>query len=53
MTKIDKGFHPDFELLGIGKGNSMWRYSIAKWKESVEKDLKSGKLKKKGRIKSQ
>ena len=44
FDKIDSGFHPDFELLGIGKGNEMWRYSITDWKKSVEKDLKAGKL---------
>ena len=44
FEKIDKGFHPDFQLLGIGKGDEMWKYSISDWKKAVKRDLKSGKL---------
>ncbi|OQY02028.1 MAG: hypothetical protein B6I20_07330 [Bacteroidetes bacterium 4572_117] len=51
FEKIDKGFHPNFELLGIGKGNEMWRYSLTDWKKSVEKDLKLGELPKKAKDK--
>ena len=51
IKKIDSGFHPDFELLGIGKDNEMWRLSITNWKKSVEKNLKEGKLPKKGKDK--
>ena len=51
FKKIDAGFHPDFELLGIGKDNEMWRLSITDWKKSVEKKLKEGKLPKKGKDK--
>ncbi len=44
LEKIDKGFHPGFELLGIGKADEMWKYSITAWKEAVKRDLKAGKL---------
>ena len=42
--KIDSGIHPDFNLLGIDKGNAMWKYSIADWKDNVVKKRKDGKL---------
>ena len=42
--KIDSGIHPDFVLLGIDKGNDMWKYPIADWKASVVKKCKEGKL---------
>jgi len=42
--KIDKGIHPDFQLLGIGKNGTMWKYSIQKWKESSLNDRKKGNL---------
>ena len=44
LDKVDGGFHPNFELLGIGENDEMWSYSISDWKQSVEKDLKAGKL---------
>jgi len=44
MTKIDKGFHPDFNLLGIGKDNSMWKLPISQWKEKVAENVKKGKM---------
>lgn len=47
FNKIDKGFHPEFNLLGIGKGNEMWKYPIYSWKESVKNDLQTGKIPKK------
>jgi len=47
FSKIDKGFHPEFNLLGIGSGNEMWKYPIYSWKESVKNDLQTGKLPKK------
>jgi hypothetical protein len=46
--KIDSGIHPDFNLLGIGKDNSMWAYSITDWKANVVKKLKEGELPKSG-----
>ena len=42
--KIDSGIHPDFNLLGIGKNNTMWKYSITDWKASSVKKRKEGKL---------
>ena len=47
IEKIDKGFHPNFELLGIGKDNEMWSLSIKDWKEKVIKGKKDGKFPKK------
>ncbi len=42
--KIDSGIHPDFNLLGIDKGNAMWKYSIKDWKAKVVKKRKAGEL---------
>jgi len=42
--KIDSGIHPDFDLLGIGKNNSMWKYSITDWKAKVINKREAGKL---------
>ena len=47
-VKIDLGFHPDFKLLGIGKNNSLWNYSIQKWKESSLKKKENGEFPLKG-----
>lgn len=47
IEKIDKGFHPDFELLGIGEGNEMWRLSIKDWKIKVIKRKEKGEFPKK------
>jgi Putative lumazine-binding len=47
-TKIDSGIHPDFNLLGIDKGNAMWKYSITKWKASAVQKRKDGKFPLKG-----
>ena len=44
VKKIDSGIHPDFVLLGIDKGNDMWKYTITDWKANVVKKLKDGKL---------
>ncbi|NOY36279.1 MAG: nuclear transport factor 2 family protein [Chlorobi bacterium] len=46
--KIELGFHPDFYMLGIGNGNSMWKYSISDWKAKVVQKRKSGELPNKG-----
>ena len=46
--KIDKGFHPDFNLIGIGEGGSMWKYPIKQWKADVLKRVEEGKLPKTG-----
>ena len=48
MEKIDQGFHPEFNLLGIGKENTMWKLPIDKWKEKVADKVKKGKMPKKG-----
>ena len=48
FTKIDKGFHPDFELLIPDKSGELTKYSLTEWKEKIRKDLASGKLPKKG-----
>jgi hypothetical protein len=42
--KIDSGIHPDFNLLGIGEGNSMWKLPIADWKAKAVKKREEGKL---------
>jgi len=42
IEKIDKGFHPDFELLGIDKNNELWHLSISDWKKKVIKGKKDG-----------
>jgi len=42
--KIDTGFHPDFKLLGIDKGDNMWKYPIIQWKEKQIKKRKAGEL---------
>ena len=44
FNKIDKGFHPGFELLGIGQGDEMWELPIYTWKQKTKKKLKDGKL---------
>ena len=46
--KIDFGIHPDFSLLGIGKENEMWKYSITDWKAKAVKKRKDGDLPRKG-----
>ncbi len=48
IDKIDSGIHPDFVLLGVGKGNEMWKYPIADWKANTVKKLEKGELPKKG-----
>ena len=42
-AKIDAGFHPGFDLLGIGKGDQIWKLPIYTWKERALDDVKSGK----------
>ena len=48
IDKIDSGIHPDFDLLGIGKNNSMWKYSIKNWKAKTVKKVEEGDLPRKG-----
>jgi len=47
-AKIDAGFHPGFNLLGIGKGDQIWKLPIYTWKENALNDLKNGKKPKSG-----
>ncbi|MEN8121478.1 MAG: nuclear transport factor 2 family protein [Bacteroidota bacterium] len=51
FDKIDKGFHPGFNLLGIGRVNEIWKLPIYTWKESTKKKLKEGTLPKKDKNK--
>lgn len=44
LEKIDSGIHPDFNLLGIGEGDEMWKLSIADWKVKTVKRLEKGEL---------
>lgn len=46
--KIDDGFHPGFNLLGIGKGDQMWKLPIYTWKERALKDVEAGNRPKEG-----
>ncbi|NQU32337.1 MAG: nuclear transport factor 2 family protein [Bacteroidetes bacterium] len=48
IDKIDSGIHPDFDLLGIGKNNNMWKYSIKDWKAKTVKKVEDGDLPRKG-----
>ena len=37
IEKIEAGFHPCFELIGIGKdGKTVWKNPIYTWKEKIE-----------------
>ncbi|MEM6415513.1 MAG: nuclear transport factor 2 family protein [Pseudomonadota bacterium] len=44
LEKIDRGFHPDFAMLGIGDNGSMWKFSIEEWKKRIVKSVSDGKL---------
>lgn len=46
--KIDKGFHPDFNLLILGQKEEMSAYPIAEWKKNQVKKAKDGNLPLKG-----
>jgi len=48
IDKIDSGIHPDFDLLGIGDNNSMWKYPIKDWKVKTLEKVKDGDLPRKG-----
>lgn len=43
LEKVDSGFHPGFELLGIGKGEQMWKLPIYNWKETTADAVEEGK----------
>jgi len=40
---VSKGFHPGFELVGIGQGNRMWKHPIYNWIEDAKAGKKKGK----------
>lgn len=46
--KIDRGFHPDFRLIGINENGSMWNYPIKEWKANTLKKVKEGIMPKTG-----
>ncbi len=39
---VNKGFHPGFNLLGVGSGNIMWTYPIHSWMENAKNGKKKG-----------
>ncbi|MGD2091271.1 MAG: nuclear transport factor 2 family protein [Candidatus Aminicenantes bacterium] len=44
VEAIKKGFHPEFNLLGLNKDKSgIWKLPIANWAKDVEKRKKEGK----------
>lgn len=43
-VKINRGFHPGFEMLMAGKGGTLEKYSIAEWKKRIRTSLAEGKL---------
>lgn len=43
VEKIDAGFHPAFNLLGISKGDQIWSLPIYTWREMAVADVKLGK----------
>jgi hypothetical protein len=47
-VKINAGFHPDFKLLGIDKGEEMWKYPIKVWKKKQVEKRQKGDLPLKG-----
>lgn len=48
FVKIDKGFHPGFELLIPEDNGGLKKYTLAEWKEKIKTSLASGKMPKKG-----
>lgn len=40
---VNKGFHPGFNLIGAGKGNSMWKHPIYNWIEGAKEGKKKHK----------
>jgi hypothetical protein len=44
VEAVKKGFHPEFNLLGITRdGTNVWKLPIANWIKSVEKKKEEGK----------
>ena len=44
LEAVDAGFHPAFQLIGIGNGESMWSYPIYNWKDDVKRGKEAGKF---------
>jgi len=44
LQKIEYGFHPDFNMLGIDKGDKMWKLPITDWKKRQSEKRNSGQL---------
>ena len=44
---VEAGFHPAFQLIGIGKGNTLWSYPIYNWVDDVKRGKEEGKYPKK------
>lgn len=42
FDKIDKGFHPAFQLLGIDQGQKIWSLPIYTWKETIKQRKAKG-----------
>jgi len=40
---VNKGFHPGFNLIGAGKGNTMWKHPIYNWIEGAKEGKKKHK----------
>jgi len=43
VEAVRQGFHPGFNIIGVNKNNSLWKYPIYSWIESVEQKIKDGK----------
>jgi len=41
---VEAGFHPAFQLIGIGKGNTLWSYPIYNWVDDVKRKKIEGKF---------
>ena len=46
--KIDKGFHPSFNMIAVNKKGEVWKYPISDWKKATEKKVADGKLPRSG-----
>jgi len=44
LEKIDKGFHPTFNMIALNEKGEVWKYPIADWKKATEKKRADGKL---------
>ena len=41
---VEAGFHPAFQLIGIGRGNTLWSYPIYNWVDDVKRGKTEGKF---------